>query len=346
MSVRQLSRLLAGPLLTTLVLCVATSARGAEPPPSKTADASSTGWRGWLRECVACKADQARYGIQIDKAWQSASEELPVVVLVHGFNSTPQRAEPLLASCRAAGLPCAVFAYPNDQALAPSAELLSTSLKAFGRKCPGRRVALVTHSMGGLVARECIENDELNPANVDRLVMVAAPTHGSVLAHCALGLDLWEHWVTRDSGSPWQRTRDSIVDGLSEAPADLCPGSDFLTRLNARPRRAGVRYTLVLGSRAWVSEDQLRSARKSLSHAAWFCSMTEHDVEGCLAQVDEVFSGRGDGAVALSRARLEGVTDTVVLPFGHMTVVNDAEDQASREVQEIILNRVQVADEA
>lgn len=331
--------------LASLVLAPASALAADAPTPNDPAS-PGVGWRGWLRGCVACEEDQTRYGLRFDKGWQRASFDQPLVVLVHGFNSSPEKAEPLLASCRAAGAPCAVFAYPNDQALRPSAELLSESLKAVAKKHPQRRVALVTHSMGGLVARECLENDELYPANVDRLVMVAAPSHGSVLARCAFGLDLWEHWITRDSGSPWQRMRDSIVDGLSEAPADLCPGSQFLTELNARPRRAGVRYTLVLGSRAYVSESRLESARQTLGYAAWACSMTEADLDGCLAQFDEVLAGRGDGAVALSRARLEGVEDTVVLPFGHLSVVNDAADEASREVQQIILDRVLLTGEA
>ncbi len=229
-----------GLLLTGSCLCPQVQADDAAVMGATALSApASDGWRSWLRSCVESEEDRRRYGLRLDEGWSEAAVEGPVVVLVHGFNSTPERSENLIASARRAGMSCGVFAYPNDQPLRASAELLSSKLKAFSAKHPGRRVALVTHSMGGLVARECLEDEALNPANVDRLIMVAPPTHGSMLARFAVGLDLWEHWLHRRDGNPWQRTRDSIADGLSEAPTDLRPGSAFLTRLNARPRARG-----------------------------------------------------------------------------------------------------------
>jgi pimeloyl-ACP methyl ester carboxylesterase len=307
------------------------------------AAATSDGWRGWLRRCVESEEDRRRYGLRLDEGWSRATVEGPVVVLVHGFNSTPERSENLIASARQAGMSCGVFAYPNDQPLRASAELLSSQLKAFAAKHPGRRVALVTHSMGGLVARECLEDEALNPPNVDRLIMVAPPTHGSMLAQYAMGLDLWEHWLNRRDGDPWQRTRDSIIDGLSEAPTDLRPGSAFLTRLNARPRAPGVRYTLLLGSSSCVSAAQHYMIRKTLCVASDCCPSEKVDPEAIdriLSKMDEVIDGRGDGAVAVSRGRLEGVTDTHVLPFDHLSVVRDEQSATSRRVQQMIVIRL------
>ena len=63
-----------------------------------------------------------------------------------------------------------------------------------------------------------------------------------------------------------------VTDGLGEAGADLEPHSDFLERLNARPRREGVKYTIIAGNQhparrmtANGLNEQLRNARRLLS---------------------------------------------------------------------------------
>ena len=92
--------------------------------------------------------------------------------------------------------------------------------------------------MGSLVARACIEDPLYDPGNVERLIMIAPPTHGTLIAHFAVGTDVWEHWLSRRDGGPWRRTRDSIVDGLGEAADDLCPNSDFLARAERPPAQS------------------------------------------------------------------------------------------------------------
>ncbi|TWT77373.1 Alpha/beta hydrolase family protein [Posidoniimonas polymericola] len=313
--------------------------------PAASADLpQQPGWRGWLRQCATCDADHQRYCMKLDDAWAEAPTEVPVVVQVHGFNSNPAHTRALVKLVRGQGLPCGEFAYPNDQPLRASAELLSAQLRLFAEQHPERRVALVTHSMGGLVARECLEDDGLWPGNVDRLIMVAPPTHGSTLARYAVGLDLWEHWIVRNDGAdPWRRVRESIADGLSEAPADLRPGSKFLRRLNARDRREEVRYTVLLGSAAQVSEEHRYLVRQTLLKTAELTPGWETDaaaVDRALACMDEVTDGKGDGAVAISRGRLPGVADTVVLPFSHLGVVHGDQEPGGLEARQVILDRL------
>jgi hypothetical protein len=43
-----------------------------------------------------------------------------------------------------------------------------------------------------------------------------------------------------------------------------------------------------------------------------------------LSDIDELVEGKGDGVVAVERGRLEGVADTLVLPFGHLSVTGKA----------------------
>lgn len=280
-----------------------------------------------LRERLTTETIRARYGVKFS---QDLGEVRRAVVHVHGFNSCPETAAYLIEPAQGLRLPVGAFAYPNDQSLAASALLLSAELKALSTRYPGLQIALVTHSMGGLVARSCIEDPQLDPGNVDQIIMVATPNHGSLLARYAVATDLWEHWLGRRKGWPWTRTRDAIVDGLGEAAIDLTPGSEFLVTLNNRPRNPRVAYTLLLGSGGTVTAAEVAWARDRACRTlnGIRARRTAACVNDYLSELDEIVAGRGDGVVALKRARLAGVDDTVVLPFGHLEIVCAASDRA------------------
>lgn len=311
--------------------------------PALVREAAEYGWRQWVRQRMYDPADEERFGLQFDETWQAAPAELPVVVLVHGFNSTPGRNFGVLGLVREAGYPCAGFAYPNDHTLTESAVRLSRELKTLASEYPQRQVVLVTHSMGGLVARACIEDPQLAPGNVQRLVQIAPPSQGTLLAHFAVATDLWEHWLGRDEGGAWTRWRDSIIDGLGEAADDLIPDSPFLTELNARQRNANVQYAILLGTAASVSEDEmnwLRTAVSATSGRIPGLRRVSNRLHGMLEDMEELVDGKGDGVVAVKRGRLEGVDDIAVLPFNHITcTAADTEDGLA--VQQAVLARLQ-----
>src|SRR5262245_29333869 len=113
-------------VVITLAALLAASASGVAAEPERPAlsvakavasTVSSGGFRRWLRQEVWSDADEARYSLRLDDGWQQAaakSPSLPLVVLVHGYNSTPERNAAVMAPIRAAGYPCGAFAYPND----------------------------------------------------------------------------------------------------------------------------------------------------------------------------------------------------------------------------------------
>jgi pimeloyl-ACP methyl ester carboxylesterase len=267
-----------------------------------------------------------------------------VVVLIHGFNSDRAQNLELLRPIRERGFACGTFAYPNDHAIAASGKLLSDELRRFATHFPERRIALVCHSMGGLVARACVENPLCDPGNVERIVMIAPPTHGTLVAYFAVGTDVYEHWLARTSGGPWRRMRDSVIDGLGEASDELRPGSEFLHELNGRTLNPRVRYTVLLGTGASLDDDQVAWIRdsfcKRLAKMPGANGSAERLAE-ILDDIDEIVEGKGDGIVAVKRGRLDGVADTILLPFGHIAVTGEPQSDALRQVQEIVLKRVQ-----
>jgi pimeloyl-ACP methyl ester carboxylesterase len=83
------------------------------------------------------------------------------------------------------------------------ATTVNAELSAMQRQSEGARVAIVAHSMGGLVARAALRLD--GTAVISRIVTIATPHHGTAIARCA-------------------RYRPA---------RQMCPESDWLRELNA-----------------------------------------------------------------------------------------------------------------
>jgi hypothetical protein len=173
--------------------------------------------------------------------------------------------------------------------------------------------------------------------------MIAPPNQGSLIAHFAVGTDLWEHWLSRKCGGPWARMHDSIVDGLGEAADELCTNSEFLKNLNGRPRNPRVRYSIILGTGAIMTEGQLLWIRESVRECLAKLRSVNEDadrLDTILSDIDELVEGKGDGVVAVKRGRLEGVSDTVIMPFGHVAVTGEAKDSTIKSVHQAVFDRV------
>lgn len=295
-----------------------------------------------LRQRAAKEADD--YGLKLADGWQRCDPARPIVVLIHGYNSTCTSLEGLHQEIAAREFPCATFEYPNDGPLDESALLLSKELRRFLQQFPGRHISIVAHSMGGLVARAAIEDPELDPANVSQLVMVGTPNQGSQLALFPGGLECCDHLKNRRDDGLDGLLRSSVADGLNEAKSDLEPGSEFLKRLNSRERNPRVRYALLIGTGGPLSKAALAELQADIALATRQNSLAKliaPRLQEPLSDLAELQRGAGDGAVAVSRARLDGVEDTELLPFEHFTISGNPEEQRVRELRAAILKRLE-----
>ncbi len=285
---------------------------------------------------------RTQFGLELDADWQKAPVDKGLVVLVHGYQSRPERHDSILKEVRAAGIPCGVLRYPNDQPLDKSAALLAKELRRVAAAQSPRPVTILALSMGGLIARAAIEDPSLDPGNVRRLIMVGTPNHGSQIAQFAMGADLFEFLIRSPQGSLTKRLYASVEDGLGEAAGDLRPGSEFLVGLNARKRNPKVRYSLFLGTGGPLDEETLKRWRARMSQQGkgrGLVRFITREVERSLEDLNEVIRGKGDGVVAVERGRLEGVEETVVLAFAHGKMM-DGVTEASRELRSELLERL------
>jgi pimeloyl-ACP methyl ester carboxylesterase len=265
-----------------------------------------------------------------------------LVVAVHGLNSNADLMSAFVSPLREQGFNCAQFCYPNDGSIADSAWLLSRELKALKQQHPECEVSIVAFSMGGLVARATIEDPKLDPGNVDRLIMIAPPNHGSVCARWAHGLDIVEHVVVKRQLKPRHLLVAALADGTNEAQNDLRPDSRFLRDLNARERNKSVRYSILLGEGGELSEEQVSEINQWLTRFENTSSLVKvfgPKLDACRAEFAELCEP-GDGAVTVQRGRLDGVEDIEILRFNHWSKFSNTSDPAIAAVHAAIAKRL------
>ncbi|MFO0913384.1 MAG: alpha/beta fold hydrolase [Pirellulales bacterium] len=284
-----------------------------------------------------------RFGITWLEPLAKPTDGRPVVLVLHGYNAGPETLQGMLDALRERHFVYGYFVYPNDGPIPDAAVALRHELEQLAKDHPDIPVALVTHSMGGLVARAVLESPEFTATNVRRLIMIAPPNQGSLLARVPISFDLYEHLVNRGTQDPLHLLRDAATDGMNEARPQLKPGSAFLTALNGRARNPRVDYTVILGSGAVLDRDQLKEFSQKLKQ--WRQRLNLPDqlepvIELLVDPPDEILRGRGDGVVAVERGRLEGVADTLVLPITHWTFIDIGLTDASQVLLDAVLARL------
>jgi pimeloyl-ACP methyl ester carboxylesterase len=289
-------------------------------------------------------AQDSRYGLFLDEDWRARTRARPLVIIVHGFGSKPEEFDVAREQMREAGFGTAVFAYPNDAAIAFSARQFSSALQEFERQNPDRRLSLLAHSMGGLVSRAVIEDPAIATVSIiDQLIMVATPNHGSNLARVPVSRDVWENWLDGEPDTVKSVFFESVLDGLNEARIDLQPESELLGQLNSLPRNPQVRYSLLLGNKGPATHEQLDELRRRVIASQDLnpaLRVLGPRLAELLEDLDELVDGLGDGAVAVERGRLEGVDDTIVLRFNHGTITSALDDEGGQRLIAEVLARL------
>jgi len=299
-----------------------------------------------LRRCIVGSvppADRASFGLRMEQNWEAQQHATTVVILVHGFNSTPAEAESLLRVPRQAGCACGALVYPNDQPIVDSGGLLAKELKIFSQTHPEHHIVLLAYSMGGLVCRAAIEDPCFDNRAVRRLVMVAPPNHGTSLSRLACGVDVYEYLFSPSRLRRSHPLLTSVEDGLAEAAEDMVPGSPFLQTMNRRPRNPLVQYTILLGNGGPVGPNLAKSTCRWLDQFFGADSDAHDHAEpwaSLVLEMDECTTGMGDGVVSVERGSLDGVDDTLVIEFDHLSVLRNTDLPSSRRVRQEIMKRI------
>jgi pimeloyl-ACP methyl ester carboxylesterase len=282
----------------------------------------------------ATAAQNRTVGLMLPKKFDPTRR---LVLLVHGLDSDRTKWFSMAGLLAEAGYQVGWFSYPSDQPIADSAALFAKHFGAMRQMFPDTRVDVLAHSMGSLVTRGYIEGDAY-AGGVDHLILVGPPNHGSRWARYRFALELKEHFDLWRNEPDWSPTW-MITDGLGEAGRDLKPRSEFIAQLNARPRRQGVRYTIIAGDRhpaARITGNTVTSVARIVPTrvAGWWGFRQTVGGINALGRAIKDRPSSGDGPVSIRSTRLDGVEDRVVLHADHNALFQpiDSEVPAAWEV--------------
>ena len=249
----------------------------------------------------------------------------PLVVLIHGLDSEKECMASLAELLHQSGYQVGYFSYPDDQAIHDSTLFFAERMIGLRQQFPTLKLDIIAHSMGGLVVRDYIEGNDY-AGGVDRLIMVGTPNGGSSWSSCRFLLEAQEQFHEWRHDPEYSCTW-SITDGLGEAGRNLKPHSKFLNELNSRPRRTGIRYTIIAGNQSPTS----RMSADLAEHAiGWIPTQTQKwwGIRQCKGEIQKCAdhfrhsTGKSDGPVNLSSTALAGVGDVVTLPVDHAMLIS------------------------
>jgi pimeloyl-ACP methyl ester carboxylesterase len=265
------------------------------------------------------RADQEKnWGLKVPA---DLNAHRPLAVMIHGLDSNNGVWFEMAKLLEAQHWQVAYFSYPSDGPIQDGADRLAKEMAALHAKFPTLRVSLIGHSMGSLVARAYIEGDAY-AGQVDHFIAIAPPNHGSPWTRERFLLEAHEQYWAWRSYKDWSPLW-MFTDGHGEAADDLKPDSKFLKTLNARPRRAGVKYTIIAGDHNILSRfgaNGVASVEWCLPDKnIWGIRQARGGLQKAQAKLRDQTSD-SDGVVPIASTQLDGVTDFVRLHADHNTL--------------------------
>ncbi len=263
------------------------------------------------------------HGFRARKSYRPNEPSRPTICLIHGMNSSSGGFHHLIPPLEDAGFGVVVYDYPYNRDLDATAPDFVRDWVTFRERVGETRPwAVLSHSMGGLLARYYVEGPDYR-RDVSDLILIAPTNAGSSLAKAQTLLQLVEG-ILATSGKP-TLPANAVEAEVGEAAEDILPGSRFLKRLNALPRREGVEYHILAGNAGFLDietrrkvESRYRMLMKSTGLLGGLVQLAGGEV---LAGLDELTDGTGDGAVTVASTRLDGVAEPVVIPSNHVELI-------------------------
>lgn len=154
-----------------------------------------------------------------DKLCTVEGEGDQVVVLVHGLGRTDWSMARLADALQGAGFATCNQEYPSRKQTVPELSAYVANAVERVNRQGYETVHLVTHSLGGILARYWLQRADL--PGEGRVVMLSPPNHGSEVID-ALGDHTWFRWIMGPAALELATTDDALVNRIE--PIDVPVG--------------------------------------------------------------------------------------------------------------------------
>jgi pimeloyl-ACP methyl ester carboxylesterase len=225
-----------------------------------------------------------------------------IIVLVHGLEGSQNSFSSFEKRCAKAGIATANFDYPNDGPIISSANALGEQLIQLSGRHPNLKLAIVAHSMGGLVATWAITKPDFPDGLVTDVVTLGTPFKGTAIAEFQEEAELMSLWNSLTSIQ--FASLNTVYDGQGEAAADLTPGSQFFKQFAKRTISNTTKFHVVAGTKSFLSKSErdvllrdLPSYLKNKNISPEYAKKLTR-----LINAAELEDGNSDGAVTLESA--------------------------------------------
>lgn len=280
---------------------------------------------------------------------ESPPPRQPAVLLIPGLLAGDETMSAIRGALRTVKIPVAMFRYDSQLGVDRVAARLATVLAAEAERLPDRDLILVTHSMGGLVARCVVESPQFRLTQVRSLIMISPPNHGSSLA--TLDGSLIKELGPLLDGGQWKVLFDGeAIDAFNEtvelflgkARRDLAPDSDLIKRLNAHPRNPQIRYSILAGTAAPIPPLARGLGQLAIGQVIAQNPEAAPQLNQLVAWADreEWIRGLGDGVVSVRSTRLPGVIDHRELPITHRAPSEPLDHAATHRLAAEVIARI------
>ncbi|MFC1859474.1 esterase/lipase family protein [Thermodesulfobacteriota bacterium] len=269
----------------------------------------------------------------IERTEPAQAPHPPPVVLIHGLDEPGKVWMNLAPALINAGFDVWEMRYPNDQPITDSAWFFYEELTGL-RQIGFGRIIIIAHSMGGLVSREMLTDPAVayfekvrteEAPQVEELIMVGTPNHGSELARFRIFTEFRDQWIHLAEGKRlWLRF---ILDGAGEAKIDLLPGSEFLKTLNSRPHAESVNMSVIAGLASPLKTEEINSFISSLDQM--LPENTSKKIGEFQGFLNSVTHSLGDGLVTVDSTRLDGIPHQTV-SGNHLTMIRNVSKNSER----------------
>jgi pimeloyl-ACP methyl ester carboxylesterase len=282
-------------------------------------------WGGRIAELSARATREierrARYGFRARASYHPNDTGRPTICLIHGLNSTSGVFRHLFEPLEGAGYGIVTYDFPYNRDLDETSAAFRRDWAEFRQKTGDSRPwSIVAHSMGSLLARSYVEDDRAFAGDVASLILIAPPNLGSSLAKAQTLLQTVQS-IRAMKGTTRTDPLALLGDGLGLAADDMTPGSGYLGWLNARGRRAGVRYHILAGDIAYLNAEGRRQVEATLKGRGVLGGIGRLVASSVSTSLDEITDGLGDGCVSVASTRLEGVADHRIIHANHLELI-------------------------